>query len=751
VLTRLQAPPYDALAARLPPIGAAHPETATAVRAILDDVRARGDQAVREQTQRLDGVDLAPGEWEVPAIRCQEALARIPGRLRDALELAVERVRGYHEKQVERGFLERHADGSALGMRVAALDRVGVYVPGGKAAYPSTVIMNAVPAVVAGVREIVMVTPPVLPAPPAPPAGTPDVVLAAARLAGVTRVFRVGGAQAIAALAYGTVTIPRVDKIVGPGNRFVTEAKRQVAGHVGIDMLAGPTEVLIIADETADVRAVAADLIAQAEHDEDACAWCVTTSPALADALAAELARHVARSPRRAIVERALADHGVVVVVPHLDAAIEVVNRRAPEHVEVLVRTPWPVAERIRHAGAIFVGASTPEPVGDYVAGPSHVLPTAGTARYVSPLGVYDFVKRTSVIAYSAERLAQDAEHIIALAEAEGLHGHAEAIRVRQPLLRHPSSAKAAKRRITDNGPRMTTLPLDVQCTHRAPSRLESRRRMQLVLAIAAAVMIAEAIGGWVAHSLTLLADAGHMLADVVAIGLSLVVAYVAHRPVTAERTFGLLRLEILAALVNGAALIVISLGIALEAYHRFRTPQPVNGLLLIVVAAAGLAANAAAAAILHRGHDHSLNQRGAYLHILGDLLGSIGAVAAGAIILATGWLRADPVISILIAVLILGSAWRLVKESTDILLEAAPAHIALSDVHDRIASIPGVASVHDLHVWTVTSGVIAMSGHLVVQNPAENQRVLEAVQQRLGGMGIAHVTVQVERDQTCE
>ncbi|HYT05072.1 MAG TPA: histidinol dehydrogenase [Gemmatimonadales bacterium] len=751
MLTRLQAPPYDALAARLPPIGAAHPETATAVRAILDDVRARGDQAVREQTQRLDGVDLAPGEWEVPAIRCQEALARIPGRLRDALELAVERVRGYHEKQVERGFLERHADGSALGMRVAALDRVGVYVPGGKAAYPSTVIMNAVPAVVAGVREIVMVTPPVLPAPPAPPAGTPDVVLAAARLAGVTRVFRVGGAQAIAALAYGTVTIPRVDKIVGPGNRFVTEAKRQVAGHVGIDMLAGPTEVLIIADETADVRAVAADLIAQAEHDEDACAWCVTTSPALADALAAELARHVARSPRRAIVERALADHGVVVVVPHLDAAIEVVNRRAPEHVEVLVRTPWPVAERIRHAGAIFVGASTPEPVGDYVAGPSHVLPTAGTARYVSPLGVYDFVKRTSVIAYSAERLAQDAEHIIALAEAEGLHGHAEAIRVRQPLLRHPSSAKAAKRRITDNGPRMTTLPLDVQCTHRAPSRLESRRRMQLVLAIAAAVMIAEAIGGWVAHSLTLLADAGHMLADVVAIGLSLVVAYVAHRPVTAERTFGLLRLEILAALVNGAALIVISLGIALEAYHRFRTPQPVNGLLLIVVAAAGLAANAAAAAILHRGHDHSLNQRGAYLHILGDLLGSIGAVAAGAIILATGWLRADPVISILIAVLILGSAWRLVKESTDILLEAAPAHIALSDVHDRIASIPGVASVHDLHVWTVTSGVIAMSGHLVVQNPAENQRVLEAVQQRLGGMGIAHVTVQVERDQTCE
>src|SRR5439155_89935 len=258
-----------------------------------------------------------------------------------------------------------------------------------------------------------------------------DVVLAAGRLAGVDRVFRVGGAQAIAALAYGTPTIPRVDKIVGPGNRFVTEAKRQVAGDVGIDMLAGPTEVLIIADETAEVRFVAADLIAQAEHDEDACAWCVTTSPALADALEAELARQVARSPRKAIVERSLADHGVVVVVPDLDAAVDVANRRAPEHVEVLTRDPWPVAGRIRHAGAIYVGASSPEPVGDYLAGPSHVLPTGATARYVSPLGVYDFVKRISVVAYSRRQLEQDAAHIIALAEAEGLPGHAEAVRIR--------------------------------------------------------------------------------------------------------------------------------------------------------------------------------------------------------------------------------------------------------------------------------------------------------------------------------
>jgi len=290
-----------------------------------------------------------------------------------------------------------------------------------------------------------------------------------------------------------------------------------------------------------------------------------------------------------------------------------------------------------------------------------------------------------------------------------------------------------------------------VQCTHRAPLRQESRRRLTLVLGITAAVMVAEAVGGWLAHSLALLADAGHMLADVAALGLSLVVAYLAQRPATAERTFGLLRLEIVAALVNGAALLAISLGIALEALQRFRAPSQVHGALLLGVAAVSLVANVAGAAILHRGHHHSLNQRGAYLHIVGDVLGSAGALAAGAVILATGWVQADPLISVLIAVLILGSAWRLVKESTDILLEAAPGHIALADVHDRIASIPGVASVHDLHVWTVTSGVIAMSGHLVVQNPGDNQRVLEAVQERLGAMGIGHVTVQMERDPTCD
>ena len=434
MLTRLQAPPYDVLTPHLPKIGAADPATAQAVSAILADVRARGDRAVQEHARRLDGVDLAPEEWELSGARCREALGRVPRPVQAALELAVARVRAYHERQVEAGFTVRTA-GAKLLMRVVPLDSVGIYVPGGKAAYPSTVIMTAVPAAVAGVSDVVMVT---------PPGGVSDVVLTAAQLAGVHRVFRVGGPQAIAALAYGTATIPRVDKIVGPGNRFVTEAKRQVTGTVGIDMLAGPTEVLVIADRTAAVRHVAADLIAQAEHDEDACAWCVTTSRALADALDPELERQLARAPRRAIAERALGAHGVLVLVPTLDAAVEVANRRAPEHVELLVERPWPLVHEIRHAGAIFVGSHTPEPVGDYLAGPSHVLPTAGAARYVSPLGVYDFVKRISVIAYSRERLQQDAAHIIALAEAEGLFGHAEAVRVRESAVRRRPSAGPA-------------------------------------------------------------------------------------------------------------------------------------------------------------------------------------------------------------------------------------------------------------------------------------------------------------------
>jgi len=294
-------------------------------------------------------------------------------------------------------------------------------------------------------------------------------------------------------------------------------------------------------------------------------------------------------------------------------------------------------------------------------------------------------------------------------------------------------------------------LPLDVRCTHRAPLRPESRRRLGLALGITAAVMVAEAIGGWLAGSLALLADAGHMLADAAALGLALFAARVAQRPATAERSFGLLRLEILAALVNGALLLAIAVGIGIEAWRRIQAPPAVDGGLLLAVAGVGLVANLVALAILHRGHQLSLNQRGAYLHVLGDLLGSVGALAAGAIVLASGWTLADPLISIFIGALVLVSAWRLVRESTDVLLEATPAHIALTDVHDRIVSVPGVDSVHDLHVWTVTSGVVAMSGHLVVRNPTDNQPVLEEVQDRLRALGIHHVTVQMERDVTCD
>jgi histidinol dehydrogenase len=334
----------------------------------------------------------------------------------------VDRVREYHQHQREEGFRLAGDDGSVVGMKVTPLDRVGLYVPGGKASYPSSVVMNAVPALVAGVKEIVAVV---------PPQGVTDAVLAACALSGVTRIFRIGGAQAVAALAFGTATVPRVDKIVGPGNRWVAEAKRQVVGQVGIDMIAGPTEILIIADGSASPARIAADMIAQAEHDEDATSWCVTTDAAVADAIPAALDAALAGAPRAAIARTALERNGLLILVPGMREAIEVANRRAPEHLEILADGAERIATGVRHAGAIFLGDHTPEPVGDYLAGPSHVLPTGGTARYASPLGVYDFVKRTSVIRYSPERLAADADAIIALAEAEGLYGHAEAVRVR--------------------------------------------------------------------------------------------------------------------------------------------------------------------------------------------------------------------------------------------------------------------------------------------------------------------------------
>lgn len=389
---------------------------------ILEDVRIRGDEAVREYARRFDGQDLPPEAWELDPAEWQGALARVQPELRAALERAVDRVSHYHEQQREPGFSLAQPDGSVVGMKVTPLDRVGLYVPGGRASYPSSVVMNAIPALVAGVQEIIAVV---------PPQGVTDVVLAACALSGVTRIFRIGGAQAIGALAFGTRTVPRVDKIVGPGNRWVAEAKRQVVGQVGIDMIAGPTEILVLADERARPERVAADLIAQAEHDEDATAWCVTTSTALADELPGALERALSGAPRSAIARAALERNGLVVLVPSMREGIEVANRRAPEHLEIVAEGAERIASSIRHAGAIFLGDDTPEPVGDYLAGPSHVLPTGGTARFASPLGVYDFVKRTSVIRYTGERLAADAPSIIALAEAEGLYGHAEAVRVR--------------------------------------------------------------------------------------------------------------------------------------------------------------------------------------------------------------------------------------------------------------------------------------------------------------------------------
>jgi len=423
MIRRIAVPPFEALDPLLPQRAGSDPATRDAVARILDDVLQRGDEAVREYTRRFDGVDLPPSEWELDSAGWQGALNRVAPELRGALARAVDRVREYHLHQREEGFHLAGDDGSVVGMKVIPVDRVGLYVPGGKASYPSTVVMNAVPALVAGVKEIVAVV---------PPQGVTDLVLAACALSGVTRIFRIGGAQAVAALAFGTKTVPRVDKIVGPGNRWVAEAKRQVVGQVGIDMIAGPTEVLIIADGSASPARIAADMLAQAEHDEDAASWCVTTDAGIADALPAALEAALAAAPRAAIARTALQRNGLVIVVPAMRDAIEVANRRAPEHLEILAEGAERIATGVRHAGAIFLGDYTPEPVGDYLAGPSHVLPTGGTARYASPLGVYDFVKRTSVIRYSRERLAADADAIIALAEAEGLYGHAEAVRVRR-------------------------------------------------------------------------------------------------------------------------------------------------------------------------------------------------------------------------------------------------------------------------------------------------------------------------------
>ncbi|MEX2583907.1 MAG: histidinol dehydrogenase [Gemmatimonadota bacterium] len=395
------------------------------VAAIIRAVAERGDEAILELGERFgDGRADSMDGLRVGQAEMDRAMASVDAPLLESLRRAAENIRAYHERQLERGFIDLLPDGSILGQRVTALARVGVYVPGGRAAYPSSVLMNVVPARVAGVESIVMVSP--------APDGRPEpAVLAAAAIAGVDEFYRIGGAQAVAGLAYGTKTIGAVDKIVGPGNRWVAEAKRQVFGRVDIDMIAGPSEILVIADGSADPVHVAADLIGQAEHDPDAISWLVTTDETLAAAVPAAVERLLEGNPRRDIARRSLEDNGLIAVVPDLESAAAVAELRAPEHLELLVPEPLQLAGRIRNAGAIFLGSFTPEPLGDYFAGPNHVLPTGGTARWASPLGVYDFLKRTSLIGYSRERLESHAPDVIRLAESENLPGHAEAVRVR--------------------------------------------------------------------------------------------------------------------------------------------------------------------------------------------------------------------------------------------------------------------------------------------------------------------------------
>ncbi len=379
---------------------------------ILADVRTRRDAAVADYTRRFDKREPTGGSYELSGERWDALAGQVDARVRDALELAARRIRAFHELQRDPD-VDVTLDGVRLELRVTPLARVGLYVPGGTARYPSSVLMTAIPAKVAGVPEIIMVT----------PGASPEALLAA-KLAGVDRVFELGGAQAIGALAYGTETVPRVDKIVGPGNAWVASAKRQVYGEVDIDSIAGPSEVLIIADVTANPAWIAADLIAQAEHDTEARAVLVTTSGVLPAQVDTELVRQLADLPRRAIAEQALRTHGAAVLVVSVDDAIEYANRFAPEHLELQLVGAREVAARCTTSGAIFVGAFASEAAGDYLAGANHVLPTGGAARYASPLGVHDFRKRTSIVEYDAATAEAHADAIAALAACEGLDGH---------------------------------------------------------------------------------------------------------------------------------------------------------------------------------------------------------------------------------------------------------------------------------------------------------------------------------------
>ena len=392
---------------------------------ILRAVRQRGDEAVLEYTRRFDRLDVGDAHaLELPAADLQAALAGLPAVQREALEAAAQRVRAYHEHQRAQSWSYTEADGTRLGQKITGLDRVGLYVPGGKAAYPSSVLMNALPAKVAGVGELIMVVP------------TPDgvrnaMVLAAACIAGVDRVFTIGGAQAVGALAYGTATVPAVDKIVGPGNAWVAEAKRRVFGTVGIDMIAGPSEILVLCDGHGDPDWIAMDLFSQAEHDELAQAILLSPDADFLARVRESIARLLPQMPRQAVIARSLADRGALILVRSLDEACELVDRIAPEHLEIATRNPQQWADRIRHAGAMFLGPYSSESLGDYCAGPNHVLPTMRTARFSSPLGVYDFQKRTSIIEVSAAGAQTLGRIASVLAHSEGFQAHARSAEFR--------------------------------------------------------------------------------------------------------------------------------------------------------------------------------------------------------------------------------------------------------------------------------------------------------------------------------
>lgn len=397
-------------------------KTADAVAAIIQAVRYEGDDALRAYTKSFDNQDIL--DFRVSSEAITEALNSCDPELLKSLTTAKQNIESFHKQQLANSFVDTEKAGVVRGQLYRPIETVGIYVPGGTAAYPSSVLMNAIPAKIAGVSRIVMVTPP-------SEAGIPSTILAAAALAGVDEVYKIGGAQAIAALAYGTESIPKVDKIVGPGNRFVAAAKRAVFGEVGIDMIAGPSEIVVAADETANPAFIAADLLSQAEHDPEAAAILITTSQTIAEETEKAVTDQLQTLARRAIAEQALQDHGKIIVAASTADLFEIVNLLAPEHLEIQLESPFSYLHAVKHAGSIFLGNYASEPLGDYVAGPNHVLPTSGTARFSSPLSVYDFQKRMSFVSYTKEALAAEKDAIIRIAESEGLQAHARAIQIR--------------------------------------------------------------------------------------------------------------------------------------------------------------------------------------------------------------------------------------------------------------------------------------------------------------------------------